>query len=269
MTNMALELVSATVTAPGAGGSNMAAVAGNSLRVRDSKSARLVSIWGHTQANGVQRITSPLLHDAVVGLEQQVAGNSAVEQHLAVPQPLQSQDQLTVFQTGSATGGDIQNACLLILYEALAGVCASLITIEELRRRAIESYQSSQTLTLGSAGGYSGDEALTAEEDQLKANDDYAIVGFSGIGDNISAIRYVAPDWGNLGIGSIWKSGSQITSDWLSDLAWRMGLPVIPVFNASNKDLVTVSALGNEDATTALVTTNMVRLRPVGKGKAV
>lgn len=264
MNNHALELVTAQVTAPGVGAA-MAAVAGNSLTVRDSAAAKILSLWGQRRTSGFTRITSPLLHDAVVGFQHRIQSSDVRLKDMPVVQDLQSQDTLTLNGSGSVVAGDIETSCMLILYNELAGICANLITWEELKRRAKELYSSTTQHVTGGAGGYSGEVNLIASEDQLKANQDYAILGAtSGGAPESIALRYRAPDWGNLGVGLPVMEGfsSHIGGDFFVRLSKMTGLPVIPVFNASNKSLVLVDIAGNENVDAPQMTTNMALLGP-------
>lgn len=262
--DIALEVVSAFATAPGATESAFAAVAGNSLTVRDAKAAKLVAQWGKRQTDGNFRLTSPLLHDAVVGINYQLDTLDATEMRLGVPQKLTPQDTLTAAGTGSATAGDIENNSYLVMYEQLAGICGKFITWEQLMANAVDLYDSTNTLTTGTSGGYSGQELLNAEEDQLKANMDYAIIGASKTSTSgLATIRYISPDWGNLGVGlPAFDRDLRVGTAWFMDLSKRMGMPLIPVFNASQKSSVFIDALNDEDGGSPTITTQMVQLKP-------
>lgn len=262
--DIALEVVSVQATAPGTTASSFTAVSGDSLQVRDAKGAKLVSMWGTRQSPGNFRITSPLIHDAVVGLGHQINSGSAQLHRLGVPQKLTPQDNLVATGTGSSTAGDIESNSLLLAYEDLAGICGKFITFETLVQQGEELYDSENTLSLGTSGGYSGSELLNSEEDQLKANMDYAIVGLT-LGGNVSTLNTVgwtSPDWGNLRVGMPARtSQSRWTSDYFASLSRWMGMPLIPVFNASQKNSVFIDGLGSEDGGSPVIKTHMVRLK--------
>lgn len=260
----ALELISFQATAPGAGGATFAAVAGNSLTLRDSRAPIwLVAFWQRRQAaGGFTRLTSPLLHDAVVGI--QCTGPVGVSLHVRNSlQRLFTQDAITAFGSGSAVVGDIEQSCFLAAYEDLPGVNANLIDEAELMRRGEEIYSWQNTIALGTAGGYSGGEAVNAEQDQFKANMEYAIIGYQ-VSVAAAAVRWVGSDFGNLGVGGPSGIGSEglLNHDWFLKLSRMAGMPLIPVFNSSNKALTIVDGLQDENGVDSVVTTTAVRLAP-------
>lgn len=261
MTDKAFEVVSFQATAPDAG-APMVAVSGNSLTIRDAKKARLLALWGRRQSAGFVRLTSPLLHDAVVGIQLQQSADVVASKRYRFSQDLDPQDTIVATGSGSATAGDIESNSMLVIYEDLSGICADLITVAELEAAGIEEYASTNTLTMGTSGGYSGSEAINAEQDQLKANERYAIVGCSvSAPGGLNTVRYVAPDWGNLGIGLPANAlDSGFSSDYFARLSRMTGEPTIPVFNASNKGLVLIDGLTDEDGGSPVVITHMVRM---------
>ncbi len=262
----ALELISFQATAPGAG-APFTAVAGNSLTLRDSRAPIwLVAFWQRRQVAGFSRLTSPLLHDAIVGI--QCTGPAGVALHLRNSiQRLFTQDQITAFGSGSATAGDIEQSSILVAYEDLPGVNANLIDESELMRRGEEIYSWQNTLALGTTGGYSGAEAINVEQDQFKANMEYAILGYQA-SVQAAAVRWVGSDFGNLGVGGPAGIGGGIgdmgvlNHDWFISLSRNTGMPLIPVFNSSNKALTLVDGLTDENGVDAVITTTAVRLAP-------
>lgn len=264
----ALELITTQATAPSAGAA-FTAVAGNSLTIRDtSRPVWLVAQWDSRQVAGFSRVTSPLLHDAVVGIQQQLPIGQTVG--LVTPvQRLYPQDTLVVFGSGSAVAGDIEQHCMLFAYEDLPGIDAYLINRSELMNRAEDIYSFTNTIAT-SASGYSGSEQINAEQDQLKANTDYAIVGYTST-TAVGAIRWVSSDWGNLGLGGpgpvLGTSGAIETREWFLLLSDRAQMPLIPVFNSSNKSLTFIDATTDENLADPTVTTLCVRLAPKGRGK--
>lgn len=258
----ALELISVQATAPGAG-APFAAVTGNSLTLRDSRAPIwLVAFWQKRQTAGFTRLTSPLLHDAVVGI--QCTGPIGIAMNTRDSfQRLFTQDTITAFGSGSATAGDIEQASFLAAYEDLPGVNANLIDEAELMRRGEELYSWANTLALGTAGGYSGSEAVNAEQDQFKANQEYAIIGYQ-IGVAAAAVRWVSSDFGNLGVGGPASASNEalVNHNWFIDLSRAAGMPLIPVFNSSNKALTFVDGMTDENGVDAVMTTTAVRLAP-------
>lgn len=268
----AFETIACQATAPGVAALvPFAAVAGNSLRVRDADSAVLLDLWSVRQGGtgGAFRLTSPLLHDAQVGITQVIANGvltdlGPVQFGMPVPNPLTPQDNLVASGSGSAVAGQIESSFFQIMYDNLPGVDANLITSADLYSRGVEIYSPRVTVTPTAAGGYTGQIAINSLEDQLKANHEYAILGITVDGGNtgIAGIRFVSPDFGNLGIVSPYVPGySSRSSEYFNMLAQRTGLPTIPVINSSQKDSIFISALGNQAAAVAnTFAINMVRL---------
>lgn len=268
MPRYALETIAASATAPGAGAA-MAAVAGDSLRIRDSANAWMLDMMTNFQVSGFCRVTSPLLHDNVVGITKRCGVNTEDKAFLSLPvaQPLTPQDTLTMFAAGSAVAGDVELAALQVYYEDLAGIDANLISPEDMRKRAIEIFVPRISVAQ-TAAGWSGATAITALDDQLKANDEYAWVGcgLSQVSAPCLALGISSPDWGNVRIGCpIATTDYVMCESYFIQLSIKHGVPLIPVFNASQKDNVIMNVLNNEVGNTLLGHLNLVRLRARGK----
>ncbi|MCI0439353.1 MAG: hypothetical protein L0177_09510 [Chloroflexi bacterium] len=254
-------------TAPG-GGAAFAAVSGDSLTVRDSRApVYLVAAWADFQVDGFIRFTSPLMHDAVVGMQLAIEAGNNPPLYRSPFQQLFPQDSIVAFGAGSAVAGDIETASMLWLYHDLPGVDGYFIEPLELLKRGEEIYSFTNTIATGIAGGYSGSELINAEQDQLKANTDYAIIGANVAGAAACTIRWLGVDWGNLGVGMPGVTGSgQFMSRWFWQLSQILGMPAIPVFNSSNKSNTFISAVQDENGGDPIVTTLCVRLAPRGRG---
>lgn len=264
----AMETIGASATAPGTGAA-MTAVAGDSLRVRDASAASLLSVSTNFQAvgGGTLRITSPLLHDNTVGINQRTI--AAQKGYWAVParQSLTPQDTLTLNAVGSAVAGDVETAALTVMYEDLAGIDGALIMTSELRSRAVELFCPRVNVTTTGAG-WTGTVSLTALDDQYKANEEYAWLGVcsDAIYANAHMLGMVSPDWGNLRIACPLDVGPVDVMTqyycWLSD---QTGKPTIPIFNASQKSNINVSVLGNENVSAFQGVLVLARLVPRGR----
>lgn len=265
MPRYAFETIGASATAPGAGGAAMSAVAGDSLRVRDSAKAGLVDVMQNYQAIGQTRITSPLLHDNVVGITLRCTPNTTTKPYRQLPviQQLTPQDTLTLQAIGSAVAGDVELAALQIFYEDLAGVDANLIMPSELIARTNDVFVPRVSITTTGAG-WTGAVAITALDDQLKANQEYAWCGIRADAQevNVLAVGMVSPDWGNLRIGCPIGEASppSKTSSYFIGLSDDMNRPMIPVLNASQKSNIIITALGNENASTVDLSLILVHL---------
>lgn len=261
-----LEVVAGQVTAPGATFTAWTMNAGNTLSVRNadlSKKIWLLDVWAKQQAAGNLRVRSPKLHDNVQGLRFRATA-ADVEPLMGVvfKQPLFAQDTLIVEQTGSAVAGDLEMGGLLIYYEDLPGQDARFIGFDDLMKKGLNEVLVENTISTGVAGGYSGEEAINAEFDLLKANTDYALVGY--LVDTIcGTVRWRGPDFGNLGVGG---PGNQvdhmITREWFSRLARLYQTPLIPVFNSANKAGTLLDVHQDENGADPVVTTILVELGP-------
>jgi len=260
----ALELISATKTAPTQTEADFAAVSGDSLRVRNSKGAMLVGMWQHRQTAGLTRVKSPLMHDSTRGLfARGPAGTSWLWEGR---QMLESNDQLTVSGTGSATGGDVENSCLLINYADLPGTNGRFLSPIELAKRA-KQYTASSTSTASTAGGaYSGQTTFSEQATNLKAGRDYAVLGVTvqGVSSGYAAIGLRAPDWGNLRIGIPCVAVNELTgwqyTNFFVRLSERLGMAMIPVFSADNVDQMFMDLLCDEDFGTLTYSVQLAEL---------
>ncbi len=260
----ALELITGFVTAPSTTQTALTLAAGNSLTVRShpfEAESRLLQVWGDNQTAGTLRIRSPRLHDQVQGIRLDV---TASEPKPLLPegtgQRLFPQDTLTVDLSGSATASDIETACLLVYYQDLPGIDSQLRMPSEVIPRIRHLVTVENTLALGTAGGYSGEEAIDAEFDLLRANTEYAILGYL-VDAECSAVRWRGPFSGNLGIGGPGDElGRDYTRSWFINLSQEHDLPLIPVFNAADKSNVLLDGAQDENGTDVTVTTILAQL---------
>jgi len=253
----ALELVAALTTAPGATMTTATVLTGVSNVVRDSrKPIKMVAQWDRRQAAGITRITSALLHDSTVGIQHGCPAAGITTRVLAPAQALYPQDTLNIAMTGSAVAGDIEHMCILIEYDDLPGVSGRFITPAELSRRARNQFSNTIVISSGTSGQFTGSAAVNSAQDQFKANTDYALVGYVIDANAAAAIRYVGPDWGNLGLGGPGYAQGQL---W-DTATWFLDLGTIPVMNSSNKALTLIDCVQDENGADPSVTTMWVEL---------
>jgi hypothetical protein len=265
----ALELVTATAVAPGTTNfAAMAAAAGNTLTVRTSEQSAavwLLMMWADFQgAAGVAtvRLRSPKLHDNVQGIRfDLIVSDLNPFWPFGVRQRLYPQDVLTLEALGSTTAGDTETACLLVYYEDQPGVNARLFKWSDILPRIEEVFSVENTLSLGTGGGYSGEEAINAEFDQWKANEDYALLGYV-VDAECAAVRVRGADSGNFGVGGPGNDlARHVTAEWFKRLAVAFDLPLIPVFNAANRGGILIDGVQDEVGTDTTVNTFWARLR--------
>jgi hypothetical protein len=262
----ALELLTGFVTAPGATQTALTMASGNSLAIRNCDMAKrvlLLETWTDSQAAGIWRIRSPKMHDNVQGIRYRTTiSDTAYLMPFGVGQRLYPQDVLTAELSGSAVAGDIETASMLVWYEDLPGANARFIGFDELMRRGVNVLTVETSHTFGVAGGYSGQVAFNSSFDLLKANTDYALLGYV---TNLEAasFRWIGADVANLGIGGPGNETLRhVTNEWFLRLSQRWSMPLIPVFNAANKAGILVDGAQDENAGTAVLNSVLVELAP-------
>ncbi len=260
----ALELITGIVTAPGTTQTNLTMASGNSLTVRNSQQGsgiRLINAWVDVQTAGILRIRSPQLHDNVQGIRMRTV---ASETDPLLPyrqvQRLVPQDTLQVDLSGSATAADIETACMLIQYDDLPGVSGIFLTPEEVESRMVNTVTVENSIATGTAGNYSGQEAINAEFDLLHANTEYAIMGYI-VSAECACIRWLSSDFGNLGLGGPGNDlDKKITANWFMDISNAAGLPLVPVFNSANASSVLIDVAQDENGADVIVNTILAQL---------
>jgi len=268
----ALELLTGFVTAPSTTQTALTMASGNSLVIRNAAAdspVRLLTAWVDAQLRGILRIRSPKMHDNVHGIR---VGTNANVVHPLIPpamaQRLYAQDALTVDLSGSATGGDIEQACMLIYYPDLPGQSGRFATPDQIKQRMVNLVSVENSLALSTAGGYSGEEALNADFDLLKANTDYALLGYlcspvAGQTDGgCAAIRWRGADTGNLGVGGPGSDTEKwLTSRWFVWLSEWTGLPCIPIFNSANRAGILIDGAQDENGLDVIVNSILAELK--------
>lgn len=260
----AMELLTGFVTAPGATLTALTMASGNSLTVRNAvqnSKIELLNMWSDNQAAGILRLRSPQFHDNVQGIRYRIP---ASDPDPLLPettrQMLMSQDTLVAELSGSATAGDIETASFLVFYDDLPGISARMISEDDLKSRSVAIVTVENSIATGTAGGYSGEEAINAEFDLLKANTDYAILGYA-VDTECASVRYRGADFGNLGIGGPGQvDDKRITSEWFVRLSRLIGVPLIPIFNSANKAGLLIDCAQDENGADVIVTTILAEL---------
>ena len=262
----AMQLVTATGTAINTTLAALAATTGDTLAVPNfdlGKRAWLLQVWADVQAAGTLRIRSPKFQDNVNGIRiDTIASDAKPLLPWGCPQRLYPNDNISVELAGSATAGDIETVSLLMAFEDLPGIAGRFITYEELMRRMDQLLTAENTLATGTAGGYSGAEAINAEIDQFQHGVDYALLGYK-VDVECQAVGYRAPDFGNLRIGGPGdEADPDLYSNWFVRLTREYNMALIPVFNGQNKASVLLDAAQDENGADVTVTTFLARLGP-------
>ncbi|MGD9210952.1 MAG: hypothetical protein PVI90_09245 [Desulfobacteraceae bacterium] len=260
----ALELVSGYTTAPGTTLTEVTICTGNSKTIRAAAAdanIRLLSAWTKFQAAGYLQLNSPKLHDNIAAIKLASGiGIPNPELPMGPSQKLYPQDTLSIKIAGSATAGDIENCSLLVYYDDLPGSNGNFITADEAAERCINIKTVVNSLTMGTSGDYSGEELLRADEDLLKANTDYALLGMV-TRTKMCSVRYRGTDLGNLGVGiPAYDARQDMTSEWFLRLSRATGLACVPVINSANAGSIYIDGLNDENALTFVCSTILAEL---------
>jgi len=261
----AMQLVTGFVTAPSTTLTPWTMAGGDTLGVRNFREgtrAYLLNLWCDNQAAGSIQVKSPLFHDDVTGIQANiVAANVMPLMPQFIGQRLYSQDTLSVKQSGSATAGDIESGSLLVYYEDVVGADAKLMSPAEVFPRVRDIMVAYNTLSLGTAGGYSGEETIIAEINNWKAQTDYALLGYV-VSAECCTIGYRGNATANLRLGGpgnpTWRD---LTANWFVYLSQMSGKPCIPVFNTADNASILIDGVQDENGTDVLVNSYFARLQ--------
>jgi len=257
----AIELISYAATQPNTGAA-AAAVTGDSLVVKNSKSPRILNFWGNNQVAGFHQLVYGSAGNTTRGLGRY--GVDVLQPALllacltgAMIQPLET---ISATIAGSNTSGDVETGTILMGYDDLPGVAQRLITLEQLRARDDGRPDTISATLTGAAAGYTGEELITAESDLLVAGHDYAVLGISTTVE-CGAVYVYGPDTGNLKVGCPGDATGNDSASFFVRMAAQYDRPMIPVINADNKSNTRLGFLQNENNVTPYVTLHLARLK--------
>jgi hypothetical protein len=234
---------------------------GDSAQVRNFPQpglAQLVAAYSdHVTGPSPWRARSPLLHDNVQGIRffpgQSPAATLLPRQ---VQQGLEAQDLLTFEQSTAAATGKALTA-LGIYYPQLPGAMSRLYSLADIDP-LIKNIKP-VIVTIGAGANTAGqwlDTLITATENLLHANTDYAVLGIT-TDTPVAAIAVKGIDTGNLRCSAPGILNNDVTSDWFVRLSLAAQLPLIPVINAANAPATFVSII-SAAATAAILDAQLV-----------
>jgi len=259
----AIEVVTGRATNPGATITALTANTDQSFAVRFHQTpgtAVLEEVWTQQLTAGQLRVNSPNMHDDVVGIRM-VANASAVRRLLPeeASETLMPQDTLEVGLSGDAAA--VVSAGLLIYYGDLPGISARLRSWEEVKPQ-IEHLYGFPVAVAGptTAGDWSAGVALNFTVDEMKANRDYAILGYT-LDTECCAVAISGSDTGNLKIGGPGPLLADETRAFFVDQGRRSGTPHIPIINSANRAGTRVFVSKNTAAGTVTVSLLTALLR--------
>jgi hypothetical protein len=244
--------------------------AGDSLTVRnaplDSK-VRLLNMWAILQtATGWVRLRSPRLHDNVQGLRFTMPVTDPQPLFpMGAAQTLVPQDTMICEIQVADAAGQFENVALLIGYDSLPGADARLCTWEDVQKRMVNIVTVENTIVTLNTGGWTGAQPLNTAFDLLKANTDYALLGYI-CSVQCCAVAWRGADTGNLRVGG---PGGIIQRDlsahWFKYLSLHYGLPLIPVFNSANRAGILIDIVQNQAAAAVVVDSIFAEIGPTAK----
>lgn len=200
-------------------------------------------------AAATARLTSPYLHDTTRGITFITAAtpsfNLIPDQ---APQPLASQDTLSlVASTGAATEVVV---ALVNYYTDLGASNARLHSWGDIAGLIRQIKPLEVDITTSATVGQWNSEVITNTENLLKANTDYAVLGYvTNVACAVLGLQ--GQDTGSLRICGPGSTDTNLTSNYFVDKANATGRPYIPVINAANAGNTSIVA-ADKAASTAV-----------------
>jgi len=233
----AIEVVTGRAANPGAGPAALTPNTGGTFTVRNtSLQARcfLDGLWYKGATAGFIRVRSPRLHDNVQGIKYQAVGAAARNLLGDYPRTkLVPQDVLTVEIAGGGAETDL--GALLLSYEDLPGSNGRWATWDQIQPRIVNFVSNEVSITAAATlGDWSAGTAINATNDLLKANTDYAVIGYV-CQNSVAAIALQGPDVGGLKAGGPGSTEVLETREWFRRLDIASDLPFIPIISSANK----------------------------------
>lgn len=258
----AFEVVTGRVTNPGAAFSALTPNAGNTFNVRDfpeGSAAYLEGLWTQQATAGQVRVRSPRFHDDTQGIRKIAAAASVLNlMGDEWEQKLFPNDPLRFDMTGGAA--EVDSAALLLYYRDLGGIAARLETWDSIKPRIVDLMGHVVDVAGPVASGdWSGGTTIVTPNDNLKADTDYAVLGYE-VSAEVLAVGISGTDTGNLRVGGPGPVNPLETRDWFVRLSKAHGTPHIPVINSNNRGNTLVSVARITAAGTVNVSLQLARL---------
>lgn len=214
--------------------------------------AVLEQAWAMEATPGVFRIRSPKMHDFVQNLRLTVPSATATALlPLVFEQPVFAQDTLTLELAGGGAETDV--GVVQLYYSDVPGATQRLALWEQVKPRIV-NLLTNEVDTTGAAtlGDWSAGTAFNASFDNLKANTDYAVLGYE-TNASIAAVAIAGPDTSNFKVGGPGGNQPLDTRSWFVKMSQEHGTPHIPIINSANKQ----STLSYQVSASAGATTNI------------
>jgi hypothetical protein len=216
--------------------------------VPDGKKAAILQAWTDVQVAGTLRIRSPLFHDNTNGIRKDtIVSELNPFMPFGFSQPISRGDTLIVELAGSAVGGDIEYALLLMWFEQVGSASANFIAPDIVKQKVINYSYVENTIATGATAAWAGAEAINAETDQFHAHRKYCLMGYC-VDTEVPAIAWKGIDTGNVRVGGPGLDQDQlISNNWFERLSVAYGRPLIPMIDADNKAATMIDTLQDEN----------------------
>jgi hypothetical protein len=124
----------------------------------------------------------------------------------------------------------------------------------QIASRMVNMVTIENTLALTTGGGYTGEEAINAETDYLKANTDYALLGgYTGV--ECTLVGWRGADTSNYRVAIPGDDTNHNRyAAWFVEMSEAYGLPCIPIFNSANRAAILIDGVQDENGADAIVT---------------
>jgi hypothetical protein len=260
----ALEVVVGRALNPGATITAMTPGTGNTFTVRNFDSpgnAVIDDLWAEGATAGVIRVRSPKFHDFVQGIRYTyIAGVSRGLLPDELMQPITAQDLLTFEISGGGAETDL--GAFLAYYTDVPGLDARLADWTQVAPRIVNVLTNEvAVVNPTTAGDWSGGTAINTTLDLLKANTDYAILGYQ-CATAVGAVGISGSDTANLRLGGPGTTEAIETRDWFLSMNKATGRPYVPIINSANKGGTLVSVAHTTAGGTTTVDLILAQLTP-------
>jgi hypothetical protein len=252
----------------------LAAAAGQSLTVRNfsTGNAYLQEVVGSATAHPfTMQIKSPKMHDTTYGIQFSSSPFDAAAAAIFNPQTvlpsyvtqkLYATDVLTWSAAG--TNADTAAGLLDIYYTDLSGIAARLYSWQTIEPLIVNLAGVTVTPeTSGTANGLGTSALLNSGGYNLKANTDYAILGWN-VQNPLTAVLFRGTDTGNLWVGGPGSPVASQTGAYFVDQAVKYQQSQrpaqIPVFNSNNAGGFEVNIAGIGTSASVIVSLTVAQL---------
>jgi hypothetical protein len=249
-------------TAAGAGINPATLVAGGTgtLAVDAFSSGKcyLEALWAAGATTDFVRVRSPRMHDANQGLRL-VVGPTPEASLIPFGSDIQvySSDVPTydIDATGAGTGVIVGTYG----YDDFGSGSTKLASWDEVRPRILDVFANQFAVTAGAIGAWGAGVALNNATDNLKADFDYALLGYT-CSAAVAAFAINGADTGNFDIAMPGRISPFETRNYFMELGSWSGRPCIPVIQSNNRAGTIVKSTDSAAGTVSQLSLILARL---------